>query len=141
MAQRTHTLIISLFIFCCPVFLQAQKLFQQHKTIQQIDGKLILILQKSLYGHAPLFVRNEVSGVAKINHSRPIVSLRDGPNPVFGPLYSFNLDPGYYNQSLGFFCKKELQLQKITSVPLRFRLGSTDYVNWMEQKPNAIILR
>jgi hypothetical protein len=45
--------------------------------------------------------------------------------------------PSYENQ-LGFFCKKELQLDKITTIQLRLRLGSLAYVNWMEQKPNAL---
>lgn len=39
---------------------------------------------------------------------------------------------------LGIFCKNELALHKITPISIRFRLGSLDYVNWMEQKPNAI---
>lgn len=48
------------------------------------------------------------------------------------------ISPGYYTERLGFFCRKELQLQKITVLPLRIRLGSADYVNWLEQKPNAV---
>jgi len=44
------------------------------------------------------------------------------------------LPEDYYSKQLPFFCKKELQVQKLTGMQLKFRLGSLDYVNKLEGK-------
>ena len=43
-----------------------------------------------------------------------------------------------YLKSLGVLCKAEYEFQKATLIPLRVRLGSLDYTNYLEQKPNAL---
>ena len=62
----------------------------------------------------------------------PVISVQPGIYAVL-PLVSSN----FYTQNFGFFCKKELQLEKLTKVPFKFRLGSVQQCDWMEGKPNA----
>ena len=44
----------------------------------------------------------------------------------------------YYTRNFGFFCKKELGFEKATKIPLRFRLGSLQYNDYLERKPNSV---
>lgn len=43
----------------------------------------------------------------------------------------------FYSRNFGFFCKKELEFEKKTKIPLRFRLGSIRYTDYLEGKPNS----
>ncbi|MES2882073.1 MAG: hypothetical protein V4676_07990 [Bacteroidota bacterium] len=51
------------------------------------------------------------------------------------------LPQNFYTSSLGFICKKEFQLQKLISIPIYFRLGSKEYVDGLERKPNSFVGR
>ena len=42
------------------------------------------------------------------------------------------LPQNFYNQHLSFTCKKEVQLQKLTTLPLYIRLGSKEAVDYLE---------
>lgn len=59
-------------------------------------------------------------------YNKRLDSLKNSPIKI--------LPPDHYVKGLGFFCKKELQLEKATKIPFRFRLGSLDYVNKLEGK-------
>jgi hypothetical protein len=56
---------------------------------------------------------------------------------LFAPpsIIAYNLYNISYAGNAPFFCRKELQIEKMTHLPLRFRLGSLQEVNRLEGKP------
>ena len=51
-------------------------------------------------------------------------SLKEAKSLIIPPNYSF--------KRMGFFCKTEIRLQKKVIFPVKFRLGTLDYVNHLE---------
>lgn len=49
------------------------------------------------------------------------------------------ISPSFYSSCLGFFCKQELKLQNTTGIPFKFRLGSVQYVDYLEGKHGAAL--
>jgi hypothetical protein len=77
------------------------------------------------------FLLNQGKALSQ-GHLRPFAD--SGSSPFRLQVLPLN----FYNQHLSFFCKKELQLQKLTSLPIYIRAGSKDYVDFLERKPNAV---
>lgn len=51
---------------------------------------------------------------------------------VLSPARVAIVNPDYTKQYFGFFCKKELLLEKNTKIPMRLRLGSVEQCNYLE---------
>jgi hypothetical protein len=118
---------------------------------QRVAGFLVVLLlmfsgeilgQENIKGVATylekkdnFFIKSKTPQVKSFSHRFMV----DSTNSASQKFIFLNPVPGSYHYShLGFFCKQELQLEKTITLPLRFRLGSLDYVNYMEQKPNAV---
>lgn len=63
--------------------------------------------------------------------------LKPLPDTVKQALRLAPLPQNFYKQHLGFFCRQELQVQKLTALPLYIRVGAKDDVDFLEKKPNA----
>jgi hypothetical protein len=82
---------------------------------------------------------NTVLYFTRLNTIKPVAITIAGKPVINSSPFSYSLiNPGFYTHNFGFFCKKELQFEKITKIPFKFRLGSVQQCDWMEGKPNAI---
>ena len=87
---------------------------------KQICLFVILLLITAVHADAQQLQNQSIQSQQRID------SLKNAPIHI--------IPSNYYTKNLAFFCKKELQLEEVTKVPFRFRLGSVDYVDQLEGK-------
>ena len=66
--------------------------------------------------------------------------LKPNPDSVIKPVSIRILPQKFYTNTLSYSCKKEIQLQNLTRLPLFIRLGSKEYVDFLEGKTRHVPL-
>ena len=99
-------------------------------------GLVLLLLITGLSLHAqntPLsrlnttfLLKNKLNNSGSLIHFIPPLSI------VTGLQVKQIVPADFYTCNIGFFCKKELLIEKATKIPLRFRLGSMQQCNYYE---------
>lgn len=75
---------------------------------------------------AQAFAPKSFSNIVTLNPSQNFLSL---------------IQPDFFLHNESFFCRQERKFETATKLPLRFRMGSLQYCNWLEGKPNALMPR
>jgi hypothetical protein len=98
-----------------------------HSQAQQsVSGKEVMLFAKLNLDDTPDWSHHWTKALKPVE-LRPQM-------PVNAIILVHALAADYYVQNIGFFCKREWEFEKKTHVPLKFRLGSLDYVNHLEGK-------
>ena len=77
---------------------------------------------------------SSVGGTSWHRNETEAASNHTGERVIFPKTLSSIIRPDFYTINFGFFCKQELQFEKTMKIPLRFRLGSLQECNRLENK-------
>jgi hypothetical protein len=110
-------------LFFCMIFVGGSAFAQKSATFITINKAYFISLKKQK--------SDCIKHTAAIKTATSVLSIN---HPTSYSIISSN----FYTQNLGFFCKKELQIEKVIKFPLKFRLGSVQQCDWMEGKQNAV---
>jgi hypothetical protein len=109
--QRFDKFIVAWFLTICVCSANAQLAVKDSSANPYPERMLALGRKK------PLAITGAISVEYRTYPLRPSIIAQD-----------------QFVHNFGFFCRKELQFEKQTKLPLRFRLGSLQYCNYLEGK-------
>ncbi|MEN0046179.1 MAG: hypothetical protein AAF806_03860 [Bacteroidota bacterium] len=111
-------ILASGFTIFCIIGSQAQSTYQ-------ISGKSLLELKQEQVSELLLFS----------THSRllPLSFTNTIPQNLTQKIQALSLSETYWEE-LGFFCKMEIKMEQKSRFPVKFRLGTVDYVDRLEGK-------
>ncbi len=66
---------------------------------------------------------------------KPYAVAPVNPNANISP--SMLVAPSFYAGHLPFFCREEIKIEHAVKIPFKFRLGSVQYVDYLEGKKGA----
>jgi hypothetical protein len=114
-------------LFFCMIFAITAVFAQKTDSIKPIIAPQFLLADYKYCPHDSIYFYNSATAKNNLQTTSPLPSIS---------IISAN----YYTQNFGFFCKKELQLQKAIKFPFVFRLGSVEQCNRLEGKRNAKVM-
>ena len=125
------------FLFFCMIFVVSSVFSQHFATTTATD--------KDYFNLTPYLKNSHQVSISSYLHNTDNKKISTETNiiaPVIllNPITSSTISADFYTQNFGFFCKGELQIEKVTKIPLRFRLGSLQYNDYLEGKPNTGVL-
>ena len=123
--------------FFCMIFV-AGAAFCQQSTIKTVSDKNIFNVKQPYQGDNNYAYHNNFKN--SINKKQEQVVMNTKPVIKLNPVSCSVINANFYTQNFGFFCKKELNFEKATKIPLRFRLGTLQYNDYLEGKINSGIL-
>ncbi|WP_276505023.1 hypothetical protein [Terrimonas pollutisoli] len=122
MPERIFSFLVVLILLCC------SDIFGQEKNVENFCKNAAV----KPFRERPAGDLNHILKFSK-NYFPPSYSLPKGSTyklpqtiALAKPIFSQN---AFNKEELSFFCRKEWQFEKATSVPLRVRLGSLEYTN------------
>jgi hypothetical protein len=120
------------------------------RNIPFIVALALIILNSSIQAQESPSIKGRGLPQSLVFKARPVAALEGGqgifkppaalfrPNPSEEGPGPASLKPGlpidFYYQHLGFVCRMEWSFEKNSHLPIKFRLGSLEYVNFLEGK-------